>query len=89
MTAVSVDTADKLNHIRRELQDAGVVGKPEAMQHIAAVLEHVGDADLTVAALLMTPRPGWLWELVGYDLALPLAPAAPPVDLAAPRAIED
>lgn len=77
MTAVSVDTADKLNHIRRQLMVAGVAGKPgKDMELLATVLEYVGDSDLVVDALLMTPRPDWLWELVGYDLSLPGAARA-------------
>lgn len=89
MTAVSVETADRLNEIRRTLVGAGVEAKPATdMLMIAKVFQLVGDGDLVVDALLMTPRPQWLRNLIGHNLSLPPAPDAPPAGLAGGRGTE-
>lgn len=60
-----------LRELRSDLALAGVETKPSSLQAINRVLEHIGHAELVVDALLMYPRPNWLWNLVGYDLMPP------------------
>lgn len=78
MSAVTPETADKLHTIRSRLAAAGAEMKPGTdMLQIRKVLEHVGDVDLSIDAILMDPRPGWLVMLIGLDLWVPPSKRAP------------
>lgn len=72
-----------LHDIRSQLAAAGAQMRPATdLAMIARVLRHVGDAGLAVDAILMTPRPQWLSDLIGNDLCR--LPAQPPRPMASP-----
>lgn len=59
----------ELHEIRGRLASAGAHMRPMTdLAAIAVVLEHIGNPDLVVDAVLMRPRPAWLRELIGDDL---------------------
>jgi uncharacterized membrane protein len=64
-----------IRDIRSRLAAAGARMRPMTdLAAIALVLEHVGDPDVVVDAVLMERRPDWLKELIGDDLHLQSKP---------------
>lgn len=60
----------ELREIRERLAAGGATMRPATdLEMIARVLERTGNVDLAVDAILMVPRPRWVWDLIAYDLA--------------------